>query len=735
MIDIFTDFETRSRAPFGKVKNNVGLWNYANHDSTLPMMLAYGTPEQAKKGHINQWVYDFVERPTIPKCPAYWYDYVQDDSVIFHAHNAAFEQAIYNHICVKRWGWPKILLQRWRCTMAKASAANQPKALGELVKRLGLLADAQKDKRGKELIDMLSTPTKGQKSARRARKDTDGNVIKHEVLTKTGKTVNRIVYDPNKRSIAYAESQGWDVFDLPDKPGQYFFREDPNLIKEFCEYNRQDVIAEVMADAALPPWREDEKELWLLDQEINQRGIPIDRQFCYGALSIYEKELDHANARISEITDGAVDKCSEPKKILAWLNDIKKVNFGDSLNKDVVAEWLDKDDLDPTVREVLELRVLAGGTAVAKYEAASRLAGSDDIAYDQLLYHSASTGRWGGRGIQPHNMKRSAILDDAFIEAITMGDHDLLTAFSSMEGFKPMDAIKQCVRGIIKAPEGEAFVVSDFAGIEARVLHWLVGNEPMLDLFRKGQDTYIHAALDIYGCKPEEIANWDNDKGKWKIKKEHSEKRDIGKSAQLGLGYGMGWRTFQANGKKAGQRLEDDFAEKVVRIWREANYPVTEFWRNLEKACKRTIRGRALVKFGKLLVWCRNNYLGIRLPSGRNLFYYNPSIDDDGRILYHDGGKTGPAYQGGKIDTYGAKTTENVVQGIARDLLVYSMFLIKKAGLKIIFHVHDEAVVKAKLLDIEQVRNIVHSCMSSLPAWAESLPLECETQVVTRYTK
>jgi DNA polymerase len=623
--------------------------------------------------------------------------------------------------------------------MAKASAANQPKGLDELVKRLRLPADARKDKRGKELIKLLSEPTKGQKSDKLARVDADGNKVKTVVMSKTGKPMNRIVYDTNPKSTAYATEQGWEVFELPDKPGLYFFREDPKLIKEFCEYNRQDVVAEIAADEALPAWREDEQELWLLDQEINQRGIPIDREFCNGALKIYERALNNANARIKDIMDDPDVKCSEPKKILAWLNE--RVNFGDSLAKDVMNEWLGKDDLDDTVREVLDLRVLAGGTAVAKYEAATRLAGSDDRAYDQLLYHAASTGRWGGRGIQPHNMKRAKILDEAFIVAILAGDYDLLEAFSSMEGFEPMDAIKQCVRGIVKAREGEAFVMSDYAGIEARVLHWLVGNEPMLDLFRRSQDTYIHAALDIYGCKPEEIADWNGTK--WKIKKEHSDKRDIGKAAQLGLGYGMGWSTFQANAKKAGQRLEDDFAQKVVATWREVNRPVVDFWWGdrergtigIEQACKLAVRKKTLVPFGKLLVWCRGGYLGIRLPSGRNLFYFDPCIDGDGQLLYRDGGKTGPAEQYGRIDTYGGKLTENIVQAIARDLLVYSMFLIKKAGLEIILHVHDEVVVRAKLVDIDNIRDIVHNAMSSYPAWASGLPLEAETQVVRRYTK
>ncbi|GAF99839.1 unnamed protein product, partial [marine sediment metagenome] len=185
-MDIFTDFETRSEVDL----MDVGLANYAEHESTLPLMLAYGIRRKQK-----QWILDLdamAATPAMrPACPDDFLALVDNAEVIFHAHNAAFEIMIYEFICRRRWGWPDIPVSRWRCTMAKASAANMPKQLARLVKRLALGGDVQKDERGKFLIQALSVPTKCQKTAKKRRKDKDGNDVFKMVLTKAGKEVKR----------------------------------------------------------------------------------------------------------------------------------------------------------------------------------------------------------------------------------------------------------------------------------------------------------------------------------------------------------------------------------------------------------------------------------------------------------------------------------------------------------------------------------------------------------------
>jgi len=254
-------------------------------------------------------------------------------------------------------------------------------------------------------------------------------------------------------------------------------------------------------------------------------------------------------------------------------------------------------------------------------------------------------------------------------------------------------------------------------------------------LFRKEQDAYIHTALDVYDCKYEDIATWTGKK--WKIKKEHEDKRQIGKACELGLGYGMGAATFQVNAARAGSILSASFAEEVVHKWRSANSEIPAFWNRIESAVRYVIKDkykRATV--GPLKVyWDPRHYLCIELPSGRLLRYFKARIDlKDGKVYYLDGGKMGKRENAYAIDTYGGKLTENIVQAISRDLLVHSMLLIDAAGLEIVFHVHDEVVVEVDENDTEAL-GIVHKAMETIPRWAAGLPLNAETQEVRRYTK
>ena len=254
-----------------------------------------------------------------------------------------------------------------------------------------------------------------------------------------------------------------------------------------------------------------------------------------------------------------------------------------TLGEDYVTDWLALNpDAPKDVRRALELRILAGGTAVSKYAAALRTAQDDERCRDQILYYGATTtGRWSGKHLQPHNFKREKTLDEIYIEAVKTGDHATVETIGDIEGKSVFDVLKGCLRGIIRAPNGKLLLFSDFAGIESRGLNWLVGNEVKLDLFRRGQDAYIHTALDVYKTDYETIATWSEDKGKWVIKKDHSEKRQIGKACELGLGYGMGWRTFRLNAAKAGSLLSEEFAAEVVNTWRDANPQVPEFWRRV----------------------------------------------------------------------------------------------------------------------------------------------------------
>lgn len=746
----FLDFEWRSKV---NVKD-VGTAKVAEDESTLPLMLAVGSG-----GNNQQWVYDLSRHPYTPDCPQWLLDIVTNPENELHAHNATAEIDIWNGVCFARWGWPEIPINRWWCTAAKASAANQPRGLDNLSKRLGV---SKKDKRGKELVELLTSPqkalkTRGLKSKGRMGVLADGQ-------------------ECSTRSALWLKEQGQELFEGKDPKSLYYWNVDEELHKAFAEYNLQDVIAEEAVDNALPDLPESERRLWVIDREMNARGLPIDLDLCQGALAVYEIEVDKCNAEIREIchdekTKGTkleVQQCTQDKRILHWMRsrsrypefsktvalDVKG-NPAESLKAECVDFWLreyenqlgvDWWEGDPRelekVKRVLELRQIVGGAAVKKYKAAIQYAQRDGRARNQAIFYGAATGRWTGKGIQPHNFKRAATPDETFVGAVSTGDYNSVELFASLleneEGeAKPTDVVgllKACVRGIIKAPEGKTLIVSDFAGIEGRVSAWLCNHKKKLDLYRDGQDTYIHAALDIFSCKEEDIADWNGKK--WKIKPEHKEKRQVGKVAELALTYGMGAGTYQANVEKEGIKISLDFAQEVVDRWRAANDDIRQMWYRLEKACKHVIQNKTQsAKVNSLRIfWHDGGYLCIQLPSDRILYYYGARIDKEtGQIEYLDGSKG--VEKAAYVSTYGGKLFENVTQASARDVLRNSMFICHEERLAMLLTVHDEIILEADKQDAERQKAILHKAMQTVPEWCPGLPLAAETYVSERYTK
>lgn len=733
MPHIYLDFETRSKCDL-KVH---GQARYAADPSTIPLMLAYGTNKK-----YNQWILpNSITQP--PVCPADLDELARDPLYQFHAYNAPFEMYIWHEICFKRWGWAEIPLDRWTCTMAKAAHANQPQYLGGLLIRLNMDKKFHKDAKGKNLIKALSLPTKLQATYQKNILDEDGNPLK--ILDEEGNQTRRNQKAVNTCSKQYAEEVGADIFTIEDKPGEYFFRNDRDLMKEYREYNVQDIVAEEAADKILPPVPDHERETWLLDRKINQRGIPIDRKLCEGAVKIFDQEVDDAIERLSKITGGEITSGGQVARIKEFVE--KRVDskyFHEGLKSEQVDAFLARYDGHPErwnelrnestteieeAIDVLKIRKLVGGAAVKKYQAALNYANDDDRCREQLRYYRASTGRWGGSGVQPHNFKRVKSPDESVFQAIATGDWHLVRMFADLMRKSVPELLTDCLRGLIQAEPGNTFIVSDFAGIEARVLHWLVDNETMLQLFRDGADIYKHAAMNIYGVGDVEQITKDQ--------------RQIGKAAQLGLGYGMGWKTFLAGAIRAGQDMDEDFARMVVSTWRATNPEVPTFWWGLDAVATKVVkagrRGKKIAtSFGKLTIGYDpgRKYLIIRLPSGRNLYYYDPVVkkeeDAGGKLtdnLYYWDGKKG------FTNTYGGKLTENIVQALARDLLVYSMKIIDAAGLDLFLHVHDEAAVETPKEKKDETFDIVHKAMETVPDWATGLPLEAETYESERYTK
>lgn len=704
MPDVFIDFETRSLADLPKI----GAWKYAAHESTYPLMLAVVFLDGDRR---LQW----LEYKHGRDCPDWVADFALDPEMRVHAHNANFEIAIWRKVCVERWGWPDISTERWRDTAGKATHANLPRALAYVAKTIK--AKVKKDPSGMTLIKQLSMPRKS-------------------VAAKTD-----IEGDPRLDNRDYLKKRGVEFFDRDDDNGAiWYWEDDAKLFRKFAKYNEVDVLAEIEVDSLIPSYSGREQEVWVLDSIINERGLPIDRQLCEAAIELFEHEADRAEVGIQNLTDGAVTKPTQGKRMLKWIAE-RDPRFGPSMAKEAVAGWLARQMTVRSksvseIRKLLYFRDILGGAAIKKFQAALLCSDDDDRARGQLLYYGASTGRWAGKGIQIHNFFRAGIPDEDVFDLIKTADHAEVRAYCKANDLNVTDLLKRCVRGLICAPDGKTLIVSDFAGIESRVLQWLAGNQEVLQLFRDGADLYVHTAANIFGLDYADMMGRDG------VLKEHKDKRQIGKICVLALGYGMGWMKYLATCEMmGGVTLTNTDAQDIVKQWRESNPLVCQLWKRVEKAFKAVIRNRKIIArvfnrqgFGVRIGYDDRDFIWVELPGGRKLYYYQARLVEDPRedwgpkIVYRDGGK-------GEVDTYGGKLVENIVQAISRDLLVNSMFIAEDKGLSTIGHVHDEIIVEHDEDAVELGYEELHEAMTTCPEWAAGLPLAAETYISKRYTK
>jgi DNA polymerase len=283
--------------------------------------------------------------------------------------------------------------------------------------------------------------------------------------------------------------------------------------------------------------------------------------------------------------------------------------------------------------------------------------------------------------------------------------------------------VSSLLRAFIKAPEGKHFVVADLAGIEARVLPWLAGDEKTLDIFRNGEDIYKFAAAQIYKKEYEDIT-----------KKE----RFVGKVATLSLGYGGGILAFLSMAKTYNAEMDEGFAEIIKTQWRRANSKIVRLWRTVEKAAVYAVKhpNQTITTAGGRLKFIHDgDDLKITLPSSRAMHYPKFSYTYDrykGNILTHMGST---AAGWGELRTWGSKLVENITQAVARDVLAHSMPEIDKAGFEIVFHVHDEIVAEVDDGDEKLTSDYLVELMTDGHLWTKGLPLDAEGETMKRYRK
>lgn len=584
-----------------------------------------------------------------------------DDSYTKRAHNAAFEWWCLSEAMGLSWEQRVLWLQQWECSMVHALYCGLPAQLGALGAALKQPEDALKLKEGKALIKYFCVPCKPTK-------------------TNGGRTRNLPLHDPAK----------W---------------------KLFCKYNGMDVIAERANDRKLAPWPVPENimQQWREDVEMNARGVAVDMELVDAAQDILEKSTLPLKAELKTLT-GLANPGSRVQ-LLGWLEN-RGVHLT-GLGKDVVEEALEG-DLPSDVRRALELRQQTSKASNSKYKTIAMGRGEDDRIRGTLQFYGASrTGRWAGRLLQSQNLPRTYLdHQEEWRDIVKLHDPEALALLTD----NISDTLSQLIRTALVPGEGYTFVDADFSAIEARLIAWLAGEDWVLDVFRTTGKIYEATAARIFGVPFDSIV-----KGNPNYKY-----RQRGKVATLALGYQGGVGAMKRmGGDQLG--LDDEGLQDIVNRWRRQNPRICKLWRRMQDAAVHTIRTgkttqpRAGVIFRKELAHgFPFPFLTMQLPSGRKLFYADPGTTPDDRVTYKEWDKGGWR----ESETYGGKLTENLTQAVGRDCLAFALENLRRAGYRVVFHVHDEVIIELPdTQDADDALQDVVRIMSQVPPWAEGLPL------------
>ena len=484
----------------------------------------------------------------------------------------------------------------------------------------------------------------------------------------------------------------------------------PELWERFKAYCIRDVDAEreIRQKMHNYPIPDSEMELYRLDQEINDRGIMVDQTLTAQAVRCDLEFKERATAQAQQLTGLA--NPNSLAQVKGWLAE-RGVEV-DSLDKKAIKGLLPQ--ATGEVRQMLELRLLLGKTSVKKYEAIQRSVCSDGRVHGLLQFYGANrTGRWAGRLVQVQNLPQNHIPDLALARGLVKrGEFDQVEMlYDSTPG-----VLSELIRTAFVPKPGFRFIVADFAAIEARVLAWFSGEQWRLDTFQQGGDIYCASASKMFHVPVEKHG-------------QNAHLRQKGKIAELALGYGGSVGALTSMGA-LDMGLAEEELQPLVDQWRGANPHIVKFWWDVDAAAMKAFRAKTEVRLGSLCFACRSGMMFITLPSGRRLSYVKP------RLMPNRFNRESLTYEGvgenkkwSRIETYGPKLTENIVQATSRDLLALAMLRLRNAGFEIVMHIHDEAVVEVP----EGVSSVDEICriMSEAPAWAVGLPLradgyECE---------
>ncbi|MFR6399419.1 DNA polymerase [Ruminococcus sp.] len=485
----------------------------------------------------------------------------------------------------------------------------------------------------------------------------------------------------------------------------------PDKWEIFKAYNKRDVEAELEIDRKLSRfpvpdfiWQE-----FYLDQEINDRGILVDMQLADKAINLDAKAKEELTAEVQKLT--GVENPNSVYQLLDWLE--TQGYKSDSLGKAQVQELI-KTAKEP-VKSVLQMRLQLSKSSVKKYTAMKNTACSDNRARGMFSFYGASrTGRWAGRNVQLQNLPQNHLPD--------LTEARELVKYGSFEDIQMLyddvpDTLSQLIRTAFIPRQGMKFIVADFSAIEARVIAWLAGEEWRMQAFAYGEDIYCASASKMFGVPVVKHG-------------ENGHLRQKGKISELACGFGGSVGAMKAMGADS-LGLSDTELKQIVTDWREASPHITELWWAVDRAVKKAVKEKTATKTHGLLFSYEAGFLFIRLPSGRRLAYAKPYIGKNkfgGESVTYMGINAQKKWD--RLESYGPKFVENCVQGIARDLLMYSMQTLSQYF--IVGHIHDEIIIECpkdtKLDEICQQ-------MARTPDWAKGLLLRADGYECSFYKK
>ena len=485
----------------------------------------------------------------------------------------------------------------------------------------------------------------------------------------------------------------------------------PDKWEIFKAYNKRDVEAELEIDRKLlrfpvPDflWKE-----FYLDQEINDRGILVDMQLADKAISLDAEAKEELTAEMKRLT--GVENPNSVYQLLDWLE--TQGYKSDSLGKIQVQELI-KTAKEP-VKSVLQMRLQLSKSSVKKYTAMKNTACSDNRARGMFSFYGASrTGRWAGRNVQLQNLPQNHLPD--------LSEARELVKYGSFEDIQMLyddvpDTLSQLIRTAFIPRQGMKFIVADFSAIEARVIAWLAGEEWRMKAFANGEDIYCASASKMFGVPVVKHG-------------ENGHLRQKGKISELACGFGGSVGAMKAMGADS-LGLSDTELKQIVTDWREASPHITEFWWAVDRAVKKAVKEKTATKTHGLLFSYEAGFLFIRLPSGRRLAYAKPYIGKNkfgGESVTYMGINAQKKWD--RLESYGPKFVENCVQGIARDLLMYSMQTLSQYF--IVGHIHDEMIIECpKDTKLEEICQQ----MARTPDWAKGLLLRADGYACSFYKK